>query len=70
MVSQPYKDLIADGAWARDAETTGDNPDRQTPEDAGLDRSQGWPLAYEQVGSDKTPSVRCSTRVTSRSTPA
>ena len=49
MVSQPYKDLLAAGAWARN----GSN--RQTPEELGIDREDGYNVAYEQIGSGKEP---------------
>ena len=49
MVSQPYKDLAA-GVWA-----SGADADRQTPEDAGLVREDGFPVGYEQPGSGDSP---------------
>ena len=48
MVSAGTKALVADGPWAR----TGN---RRTPEDAGIDRAEGWTEAYEQRGSGKLP---------------
>lgn len=48
MVSQPYKDLISDGAWARDGQ-------RETPESEGLTRANGFPISYEQIGSGDHP---------------
>ena len=40
-------DVIRDiEIWARDA---GPN-DRAVPEDFGLDRDEGWPILYEQIG--------------------
>ena len=53
MVSQPYKDLIGNGAWARS-----NTANRQTPADAGLTRADGWTVAYEQIGSGSTPERR------------
>lgn len=50
MVSQGYKDLIDDGVWASSA-----GADRETPTDAGITRANGYPIAYEQIGSGKTP---------------
>lgn len=52
MVSQPYKDLIEDGVWARNADALKD-----TPENLGIDRESGYVEAYEQVGSGKTPEL-------------
>ena len=49
MVSQPFKDILSDGAWARDGAF------RETPEDAGIDRGDGWTVAYEQIGSGSLP---------------
>ena len=49
-LSQPYKDLIDDGVFA-----SSDAAERLTPAEAGLDRAEGWPLAYEQIGSGKFP---------------
>ena len=34
--------------WAEDG-------DREDPEDLGLDRAHGWPVAYEQIGSGSLP---------------
>ena len=50
MVSQAYKDLIAGGVWARAS-----GADRETIEDTGGNRADGWPVAYEQIGSGKQP---------------
>ena len=50
MVSQAYKDLIADGPWARDAAGN-----RETPADLGINRADGYDVAYEQIGSGKEP---------------
>ena len=50
MVSQPYKELLSDGVWA-----SGANADRQTPEDAGLVREDGFHVGYEQPGSGDSP---------------
>ena len=48
MVSQGTKDLVADGAWAR-------NGTRRTPEAEGLTRDQGWTEDYEQLGTGSLP---------------
>ena len=32
-----------------------ENGDRETPEELGLDRSKGWPVHYEQVGTGFEP---------------
>lgn len=50
MVSQPYKDLIADGVWARDVAAN-----RETPADLGITRADGYDVAYEQIGSGSEP---------------
>ena len=49
-VSEAIKDIIAGGIWARSP-----TANREDPEDLGLDRAEGWPLAYEQRGAGKTP---------------
>ena len=49
-LSDPYKALIADGVFA-----SSDAAERLTPAEAGLDRAEGWPLPYEQIGSGKFP---------------
>ena len=49
-MSQAYKDLVAAGVWAGGA-----SADRATPTELGLTRAQGWPIAYEQIGSGKHP---------------
>ena len=38
------------GVWA-----SGPNADRGDPEDFGIDRSEGWDVAYEQIGSGSEP---------------
>ena len=38
MVSQAYKDLIADGPWARDVVT----PTGKRRQDLGIDRADGY----------------------------
>ena len=48
MVSQGYQDILDDGEWA----TSGD---RDLPGDVGITRADGWPVAYEQIGSGSTP---------------
>ena len=50
MVSQAYKDLIAGGVWA-----SASGADRETIENTGGARSDGWVVAYEQIGSGKEP---------------
>ena len=50
MVSTGYKDLIAGGVWA-----SASGADRETIEDTGGARADGWPVAYEQIGSGKEP---------------
>ena len=50
MVSQQYKDLISDGIWAEDVDAN-----RETPADLGLTREDGYPVAYEQIGSGSEP---------------
>ena len=50
MVSDGYKDILSDGAWANGA---GHN--RELPEDEGMTRANGWPVAFEQIGSGLTP---------------
>ena len=50
MVSQGYKDILSDGAWANSS-----SADKETPEDAGLTRGNGWPVSYEQIGSGDEP---------------
>ena len=50
VVSQAFKDLLEDGPWA-----SSESAQKQTPEDAGLTRTEGWPIAYEQINSGKTP---------------
>ena len=52
MVSQAYKDLISAGAWARD-----DDALKELPEDLGIDRADGYPVAYEQQGTGKHPEL-------------
>ena len=32
-----------------------DTGERQTPEEAGFSRQSGWPVAYEQIGTEKFP---------------
>lgn len=32
-----------------------ENGDREEPEDLGLTRTTGWPVAYEQIGAGKEP---------------
>lgn len=44
--SQGYKDLVADGVWA-----SADTAFRTLPEDEGIDRTVGFGVAYEQLGS-------------------
>ena len=41
---------ILDNLWASDALA-----DREDPEDVGITRASGWPVAYEQIGSGKKP---------------
>ena len=50
MLTTAFKALLSAGVWARAA-----SADRTDPEDVGLDRATGWPLAYEQRGSGKRP---------------
>ena len=50
MVSQAYKDLLTGGVWASSAVA-----DRADPEEVGLNRADGWPVAYEQQGSGSEP---------------
>ena len=45
MVSSTLKEMIR---WA-------ENGDRQDPEDAGIDRTVGWDVSYEQIGSGNFP---------------
>ena len=52
MVSQPFRDLLAAGVWASSASALKD-----PPEDHGLDRSHGWGIAHEQVGSEELPEL-------------
>ena len=49
-ISAAYKDLITGGVWA-----SAQSADRVAPEDVGLDRSEGWPQSYEQIGAGKEP---------------
>lgn len=49
-VSQAYKDLLGDGIWGSSA-----GAQVMLPEEAGLDREDGWPVAYEQFGTGKHP---------------
>lgn len=48
-LSQPYKDLIADGEWA-----SGDDAMRELPETAGIVRADGYGVAYEQLQSGRS----------------
>ena len=41
---------ILSGVWA-----SGDDAERESPEDAGIDREEGWGLPYEQPGSGALP---------------
>ena len=41
---------ILGGIWA-----SGDTGDRTDPEDVGIERTEGWRLAYEQIGSGFEP---------------
>ena len=41
---------ILGNLWASDA-----TADREDPEDVGITRTDGWPIAYEQIGSGKEP---------------
>ena len=50
MVSQGFKDILSDGAWA-----AASSADKQDPTDFGLTRADGFPVAYEQIGSGKEP---------------
>ena len=50
MVSDAYKDIIADGAWASSS-----SADKETPADLGITRADGYPVAYEIIGSGKEP---------------
>ena len=47
MADTEAKNLLA-GLWA-------DTGDRTDPEDLGLTRTTGWPVAYEQLGSGAEP---------------
>ena len=50
MVSDGYKDILSDGAWGGGAAHN-----RELPETAGLNRGNGWPVGYEQIGSGLEP---------------
>ena len=47
-ISSASKRLLADGVWAR-------NGQRTTPEEAGLDRAEGWGASFEQHGTGQHP---------------
>ena len=65
-LAQAYKDLLTGGVWARS-----NVADRELPEEVGLNRADGWPVAYEQQGSGSANrSGRCSTSATTNLTPA
>ena len=53
MVSQGFKDILSDGAWA-----AASGADKLDPTDFGLTRADGFPVAYEQIGSGKEPVER------------
>ena len=49
-ISDAFKALISDGAWARSP-----SAEREEPQDVDLVREIGWPLSYEQVGTGREP---------------
>ena len=49
-ISDATKALIADGIWA-----SSEAADRETPENLGIRRIDGWTVAYEQPGSGREP---------------
>ena len=50
MVDTQAKKILAGGIWA-----SADAADRVDPEDVGISRTEGWRLAYEQIGSGFEP---------------
>jgi len=49
-VSEAYKALLDEDTWASSPSAF-----KQSPEDVGIDRADGWGLAYEQIGTGKFP---------------